>query len=177
MVAFLNCRFLFFILFFLSFIHTFFLFLFLLFFLHHTYTHSYLYPPFFFSTSFSFSTWFQNLSLSFFPQLSLFLLFLFLFLLDFRTFFSSLCDKKWRKNKREILLAPLLIEGHRPAKNRHSLCQAMPFAPPLLVFLPNAAQMGQMAYVFFLFFFFVFIVMIWLIKIVFLRLYFDYAWV
>ena len=70
-----------------------------------------------------------------------------------------------RKNKWEILLAPPLIKGHKPAENRHSLCQATPSAPPPLVFLPNAAQMGQMAYVFFFsfLFFFCFIVMIWLI--------------
>ena len=122
------------------------------------YTHSYLQPPLFFS------------------------LLLFLFLLDSRTslclsfssfFFLNLILEhslalcvirngergRERKNNREILLAPPLIEGHRPAENRHSLCQAAPSTPLPLVFLPNVAQMGQMACVFFFFFFFAFIVM------------------
>ena len=84
-----------------------------------------------------------------------------------------------RKNKWEILLAPPLIKGHKLAENRHSLCQATPSAPPPLVFLPNAAQMGQMAYVFFFFSFLFLFYCYDLInfKIVFLSLYFDYAWV
>ena len=104
--------------------------------------------------------------LSFFSLLLF--LFPFIFLLDSRTslslslflsptlfFFFSLLDHsltvsvirngesdRERKNKREILLAPPLIEGHRSVENRRSLCQAAPSASPPLAFLPNAAQMG-----------------------------------
>ena len=94
-------------------------------------THIFIYPSFSFSSSFRIS-----LSPALSLKLSIFLLFL--FLLDFRTLSSS--DKKQRKNKR--LLAPLLIEGHRQAQNRCSLCQAAPSAPPPPVFFPNVAQMG-----------------------------------
>ena len=120
---------------FLNYIHTFLslLFFFLLDFSPpHMYpTHIFIYPSFSFSSSFRIS-----LSPALSLKLSIFLLFL--FLLDFRTLSSS--DKKQRKNKR--LLAPLLIEGHRQAQNRCSLCQAAPSAPPPLVFFPNVAQMG-----------------------------------
>ena len=71
--------------------------------------------------------------------------------------------REWR-NKREILLTPPLIEGHRLAENRHSLCQATPFAPPPLIFLPNTASPdGSDGLCLFFFFLFAFIVMIWLI--------------
>ena len=153
MVTFLNCHFLFFILFFLSFIHTFF---FLLFFLHYTCIPTPISILPFFSTSFSY-TWFQN------PSLSLSNSFFFYLIPKHPLALFVIRNKergRERKNRREILLAPPLIEGHRPAENRRSLCQATPSAPPPLVFLPNAAQMGQMTYVLFFFFFFFFFLLL-----------------
>ena len=158
MVTFLNCHFLFFILFFLSFIHTFFFSL--VFSPLHMHTHSYFYPPLFFYFFFLYLI-LKPLSLSLSLCLS-------------NSFFFYLIPKhplalfvirngergRERKNKREILLAPPLIEGHRPAENRRSLCQAMTSAPPPLVFLPNAAQMGQMTYVFFFSFFSFFLLLL-----------------
>ena len=148
-VAFLNCYFLFFILLLLFFsIHPYvsFLFFSLVFSPPHTSTHSYLHPLLFFSTSFSFSTWLQNLSLFLSLALSFSTFFFFFYLIPEHSL--ALCvirnreRGRERKNKREILLAPPLIEGHRPAKNWRSLCQAAPSALSLLVFLPNTAQMG-----------------------------------
>ena len=88
-VTFLNCHFLFFILFFISFLHTFPFFYSFVFSSPHTYTHISPSSPFFPLLS----TWFQNLPLSFFLQLSHFLLFFFLsFSTWFHKFSSSLCD-------------------------------------------------------------------------------------
>ena len=105
-VAFLNCHFLFFILFFLSFVHTFLLLSFFFFFFFSCFFSTIhvcplLFPSSpFFSTSFSFSTRFQNLSLFFFIQLSLFLLFFFFFYL-IPKHSLALRDKKRRKRQRE----------------------------------------------------------------------------
>ena len=83
---------------------------------------------------------------------------LFLFLLDSRTFSSSLCDKKQRKNKQKI--SCLLHHWSKDTSRRKIL-----LAPSLLALC--------------LFFFFFFFCGYNLInfKIVFLSLYFDYAWV
>ena len=109
-VAFLNCHFLFFILFFLSIssIHFFFLFFFLLFFLHHTRIP--ILAPFLFLFLLEISDLSLSLSLS---------------LLDSRTFSSSLCDKKQKKNKQEI--SCLLHRWLKDTGRRKIL-----LAPPLL---------------------------------------------
>ena len=159
-VAFLNCHFLFFILFFLSTssIH----FFFLLFFLHHT-----LIPtlaPFFF---FFYLILDHSLSLS----SSLFFYFFFSYLILEHSLALYVIRNKERTSKR---LAPPLIEGHRQAQNRRSLCQATPSALLLLIFLPNIAPMGQMASVFsFLFIFCFYCYDLINFKIVLLSLYFD----
>ena len=133
MVTFLNCYFLFFILFFLSISSIPFSF-FLLFFLHHTRIP--ILAPFFFL--------FYMI-----PDLSLSLSLLFLFLLDSRTFSSSLCDKKQRKNKQEISCLP-----HRWSKDT---------GKRLILLAPLLLALCLFLFFSFLFLFFAFIVMIWLI--------------
>ena len=138
-VAFLNCNFLFFILF-LSFIHTIFFFTTRVYPLLSPSSPFFLY--FFFFLLFFFYLILEPLSLSLsFSNC----LFFFFSLLDHSLAVSVIRNGesgRERKNKREILLAPPLIEGHRSVKNQRSLCQAAPSTPPPLVFLPNAAQMG-----------------------------------
>ena len=126
----------------------------------HTYTHSS-------SLLFLFLLDSRSLSLS----LSLSLSFFFSYLILEHSLPLYVIRNRERTSKR---LAPPLIEGHRQAQNRHSLCQAAPSALLLLIFLPNVAQMGQMAFVFsFLFFFCFYCYDLINFKIVFLSLYFD----
>ena len=148
-VAFLNCYFLFFILLLYFSIHPYvsFLFFFSCFF-----STTHIYPllspssPLFLYFFFFFYLIAKPLSLSFSSSLFFYFFFFFFYLIPEHSL--ALCvirnreRGRERKNNREILLAPPLIEGHRPAKNWRSLCQAAPSALSLLVFLPNTAQMG-----------------------------------
>ena len=95
-------------------------------------------------------------------QLSVFLRFLFLLDSEHSLALSVIRNKerdRERKNKQEILLAPLLIEGHRPVENRRSLCQAVPCTIATRL-PPQRNQDGSNGFCFFLLLFFAFIVMI-----------------
>ena len=150
--------------FFLSIIHTF------LFFFSWFFSTAHVYPYISILSFFSLlSTWFQNLPLSFFLQLSLPLIFFFFFYL-IPKHYPALSVIKNRERGRE--------RKNRRVRWLHSATPSA--APPLLVFLPNAAQMVDglclfFFFLFFLFFFFfffffffvvvvvAFIVMVWLI--------------
>ena len=88
-------------------------------------------------------------------QLSVFLRFLLLLDSEHSLALSVIRNKerdRERKNKREILLAPLLIEGHRPVENRRSLCQAVPCTIATCL-PPQRNQDGSNGFCFFYYYF------------------------
>ena len=88
-------------------------------------------------------------------QLSVFLRFLFLLDSEHSLALSVIRNKerdRERKNKQEILLAPLLIEGHRPVENRRSLCQAVPCTIATCL-PPQRNQDGSNGFCFFYYYF------------------------
>ena len=122
----------------------------------HTYTHISPSSPFFFSTFHLIPeppSLFLSLALYF--SALYFSTFFFIFLLDSRTFSSSLCDKKWRKRQRERTNG---LGGSAPLRlSLCSLCRA--FRSTAATCLPPQCNLDGLdgLCLFFFFFFFVMI--------------------